>query len=147
MIVVESNVYREKTNEELYRELKVRKRFIAKKSGVRTDLNPNLSDEERMHTDDRLAKDMNISASKVSKLEKVGDTNPALLKMTDTPDGPSLSEAYAACLPDKPKHEPAVPVIDLDNIEACPTCGQQTARIVKIADGKLAYQQKGGSHE
>lgn len=147
MLIVQSNTHREKTHLEQYRELKVRKAFIAKRKGQRTDLDTTLTAEEKMHTDDRLANEMGISSTKVSRLEKVGDTNEELLKLVDTQDDVNLTEVYKACCPQKPKNEKESEEIDLNDIKQCPYCGSHPKRIIKTSDGRLSFVEEGGSHE
>jgi ParB-like chromosome segregation protein Spo0J len=146
MFVVQTNNYRQKTHVDLYRELKIRKQHIAKRRGQRTDLDDSLTEAERMHTDDRLAAEMGISASKVSRLEKVGDTDIELLKIVDDNDDVSLTETYNACKSEKPKEEKAVEEVDHTIIKPCPFCGSQTRRIVR-GDGKLEFKQEEVTHE
>jgi hypothetical protein len=139
MVAIESNRQRIKSNIELYREAKKIQVYKGKKGGTRTDLDPTLSDKDRLQTDDRIALELGISATRASQLLKVGDTKPELLKQVDRLGGPSLDDAYKSLLPEKPKHDHPVEEIDLNEIKPCPVCGQATRRIVKTPDGKLAY--------
>ena len=99
--MVFSNSQRTKTALEKYREAVVLKQHWAKKPGQRTDLQLELSAEEKISTRSRIADAIGISESEVHKLETVGEKDIAMLELVG--DDVSLNEVYNAVKTDKPR--------------------------------------------
>lgn len=137
--MVFSNAQRQKTTVEIYHELKVLKEYWAKKQGTRTDLDPELSAEEKKPTRTRIAEAIGVSESKIYRIESVGDKDIKMLELVDLEKIESLSEAFNACKQDKSVHEKDIVEIDLTQMKLCPTCGCLPRRIVKDENGNLTY--------
>ncbi len=142
--MVNSNSHRTKTDLEKYHEIKVLKSFWAKSQGCRTDLDENLSENEKGSTRERIANTIGITPSAVYKTEYVGDKAYNLLSLVGTgKDKISLNEAYKACAPPKRKEYKAVEEVDLTEIKPCHFCGNETRRINTNENGELKYENHG----
>jgi hypothetical protein len=137
--MVNSNSQRQKTNVEIYNELKVLKEYWAKKQGTRTDLDEDMPEEEKEHTRSRIAEAIGVSETKIHKIEFIGDKDVKMLELVDTEEIGSINEAYTSCQLDKPKHEKGSVEIDLTKMRLCPCCECMPRRIVKDENGKLIY--------
>lgn len=136
--MVNSNAHRQKTNVEIYNELKVLKEYWAKKPGTRTDL-MTLPDDERPQTRSRIAEAIGVSESRIQKIEFIGDKDLKMLELVDNEKIGSLHEAYTACNLDKPLHEKPSEEIDLTKMKLCPCCEHMPWRIVNDENGNLTY--------
>lgn len=138
--IVNTNSQRQKSTSEIYREIKVLKSFWLKKSGTRTDLQTDLSEEEKLSTRQRIARAVGTTESTVHKIESIGDKNIGFLTLVDNGAINSLHEAYEACKAEKPKHELEVEEIDLTEIKNCKYCGCTPKRIEHDGNGKLIFK-------
>lgn len=138
--IVNTNSQRQKSTLEIFREIKILKGFWLKKSGTRTDLQNDLSEEEKMSTRQRIANAIGTTESTVHKIETVGDKNIGFLTLVDNGSINSLHEAYEACKAEKPKHELEVEEIDLTEIKECKYCGCTPKRIDDDGNGNLIFK-------
>lgn len=85
LVMVGSNLYRTKTGEEIYNEIQVLKKYYGKYQGFRSDLFPNLgeSDYDKIDTESKICKTLNISKGMKYQLEQIYQHNPTYLKEID----------------------------------------------------------------
>lgn len=135
--IVFSNSQRTKTALEKYHEATVLKQHWGKKQGQRTDLQTNISEEEKKNTRARIADAIGVSETEVFKITAVGDKDQSMLELVG--DNVTLHEAYNAIKSDRPKHKLPAEEIDLETIHACPFCGNIPKRIVFDENNNLKY--------
>ena len=125
--IVNYNRYRTKTIIEKYREIEQLKSYWGKKQGQRTDLQPDLTEVEKLNTRKRIALSMGISEGNVYKIETIAKADNKLLSLVDTHEM-SLNEAYehAKTKSGKTKansKQSSEMVIAEIPVNTCPHCG------------------------
>jgi len=101
-LIIDSNSQRIKTLLEKWNEIKELRKLWSKKPGERTDMNPNLSAEDKKHTKDRIASAIGISVGNVHKIERIAAEDKALFALIDKGEI-SIHEAYNRCSDDTPE--------------------------------------------
>lgn len=137
--VILSNSQRQKTEIELYKEIKFLKNLFGNRRGQRSDLMKDLEPSEEGSNRERIAKAVKKPESTVHRIEFVGDKDEKMLELVAN-GHISLHEAYQACKSEKPKHEKESEEIDLCEIKNCPFCGNVPARIIIDDNGNLIYK-------
>lgn len=137
--VILSNSQRQKTEIEIYKEIKFLKNLFGNRKGQRTDLMQELEESEKGTTRQRIAEAVNKPEATVHRIEYVGDKDFKMLELVAN-GLISLNEAFHACKLDKPKHEKPTEEIDLCIIKNCPVCGNIPARIITDENGNLIYK-------
>lgn len=138
--IVFSNTNRVKTALEKYHEATVLKQHWIKKQGQRTDLQTNISEEEKKNTRARIADAIGVSETEIFKITAVGDKDQSMLQLVG--EGVTLNEAYNAIKSEKPKHKAPVEEIDLETIHSCPFCGNLPKRIILDENNNLKYAEQ-----
>lgn len=135
--IVFSNTHRVKTALEKYHEATVLKQHWGKKQGQRTDLQSDISEEEKKNTRARIADAIGVSETEIFKITAVGDKDQAMLQLVG--EDVTLNEAYNAIKSDRPKHKVPAEEIDLETIHPCPFCGNIPKRIELDEKNNLKY--------
>lgn len=135
--IVLSNSQRTKTALEKYHEAIVLKQHWLKKPGQRTDLQTDISEEERKSTRARIADAIGVSETEIFRITSIGDKDPEMLKIVG--DDVTISEAYNAIKPSKPQHNIPAKEIDLEIIHPCHYCGNIPRRIILDENNNLKY--------
>lgn len=138
--IVFSNSQRTKTALEKYHEATVLKQHWGKKQGQRTDLQVDISEEEKKNTRARIADAIGVSETEIFKITAVGDKDQAMLQLVG--EDVTLNEAYNAIKSDRPKHKVPAEEIDLETIHACPFCGNIPKRIELDENNNLKYTEQ-----
>lgn len=138
--IVFSNSQRVKTALEKYHEAIILKQHWGKKQGQRTDLQTDISEEEKKNTRARIADAIGVSESEIFKITAVGDKDQAMLQLVG--EDITLNEAYNAIKSDRPKHKVPAEEIDLQTIHPCPFCGNIPKRIELDENNNLKYTEQ-----
>jgi len=137
--VILSNSQRQKTELEIFKEIKFLKNLFGNRKGQRMDLLPEVSQEQKETTRKRISDAIKTPESTIQRIEFVGDKDSKMLELVSN-GHISLNEAYHACKLEKPKHEKPYEEIDLCEIKNCPYCGNIPARIISDENGNLIYK-------
>jgi hypothetical protein len=141
--IVSSNDVREKTPEEKYREILILTKRYGKKRGQRTDLDPEVNDDDKTSTRAKIAGILKTKETEIQRLKVIGDTAPHLLKIIgdDKKAGEiSLNQAYNVCMADKSNRQTPVKEVELKP-KCCSLCGRMPPRLVTTENGTLAFHQ------
>lgn len=135
-----SNTIRDKTDNEIFIELKILREFYGKKQGKRPILHELQADLEKCDLRTKMVKITGLSATAIQQIEKLGQKG--LLDYADFGEIPVTALYNSA----EGKNEElssitAEKVISLDP-ECCKTCKQPTGKIVFIRGNKLVYKDK-----
>lgn len=124
--MVHHNTQRVKSAGEIINEIKALKEKWAKPSGERTDLIEGLSEFEKLTTNQKISKVLNISESNIYKIEKIAEQDSNLLSLIDSKEI-SVGAAYKILLSKRnentePNKEKEVEKI---YIHECPNCNHK----------------------
>lgn len=94
--IIDFNKQRIKSMMEKLNEIQRLQKLWGKKQGERTDKNPKLSNEEKKHTNERIAKAIGISTGNLYKIRTIVKADRSMLPLIDTGEI-SIHEAYNRC--------------------------------------------------